>query len=227
MKVIDVLDAPALNSSPELNDLALKTTPTWALERTATTYVRVNVLDANDNNPEFIGLYNDIVIPSDMPKGAYVTSLRARDADDGHNALLQYSLFGFEEDKACFDCDLSTGVVRIAAECEGLKPGYTYSLTAWVRDLGSPEPRQTSTEFKVTVLGLQVNAYPPRFDNPNGIYQGRLKEGAPIGSRVLEVNSGNPLLIRATDPEGLQINFRTVGGSGLGTFIVTSDGKFL
>ncbi|VDL25043.1 unnamed protein product [Hymenolepis diminuta] len=227
VKVVDILDPPMLNSPPDLNALALKSTPDWALERTATTYVRVNVLDANDNNPEFIGTYNDIVIPSDLPKGAYVTTLRARDADDNHNALLQYSLFGSDADKACFDCDLATGVVRIAAECEVLQPGCTHSLTAWVRDLGSPEPRQTSTEFKVTVIGLRVNAYPPRINNPNGLYHGRLKEGAPIGSRVLESGSEDPLRLRASDPEGLLLIFRTVGGSGLGTFAVTSDGKFI
>lgn len=224
IKVTDILEAPVLNSLPELNALALKSTPDWSLERTTATYIRVNVLDTNDNSPEFVGAYNDLIITSDLPKGAYVTTLRARDADDSHNALLQYSLFGSEMDKACFDCDLATGVVRIAAECDGLQPGYTHSLTAWVRDLGSPEPRQTSTEFKVTILGLRVNAHPPRFDSQNGLYQGRLSEGAPTGSQVFEIGSPKLLRIGASDPEGLPIVFRTVGGSGLGMFTVTSDG---
>lgn len=207
--------------------MALNATPGWALDRTATTYIRVNVLDTNDNSPEFIDTYGDLVVPSDLPRGSYVTTLRARDADEGNNALLQYSLFGSEADKLCFDCDLATGVVRISSECEALQPGRTHSLTAWVRDLGTPEPKQTSTEFKVTILGLRVNAYPPRFDAPSGLYQGRLREGAPIGSRVIQLDGVQPLRICATDPEGLPVVYMTVGGSGLGAFTVTPDGASL
>ncbi|CDS40649.1 fat cadherin tumor suppressor [Echinococcus multilocularis] len=224
VKVTDILDPPPLSSPSELNAMAFNATPDWALDRTATTYIRVNVLDTNDNSPVFIDAYGDLVIPSDLPRGAYVTTLRARDADDGNNALLQYSLFGSEADKLCFDCNLATGVVRISPECKALQPGRTYSLTAWVRDLGTPEPKQTSTEFKVTILGLRVNAYPPRFDAPSGLYQGRLREGAPIGSQVIQIDCNKPLRIGAFDPEGLPVVYTTVGGSGLGTFTVTPDG---
>ncbi|VDM31295.1 unnamed protein product [Hydatigera taeniaeformis] len=224
VKVTDNLDPPLFSSPSELYAMALNATPDWALDRTATTYVRVNVLDTNDNSPEFVDTYDDLVIPSDLPTGAYVTTLRARDADDGNNALLQYSLFGSEADKLCFDCNLATGVVRISSECEALHPGRTHSLTAWVRDLGTPESKQTSTEFKVTILGLRVNAYPPRFDASSGLYEGRLREGAPIGSRVTQLDGVQPLRIYATDPEGLPVVYTTAGGSGLGTFTVTSDG---
>ena len=226
VKVIDVLDSTALTSSSGLDALALNETPDWALDRTATTYIRINVLDVNDNDPQFMGTYDDIIIPSDLPNGAYVTTLRAWDADEGLNALLQYSLFGTEADRLCFSCDQGTGVVRIAAECEGLQPGRVHSLTAWVRDLGVPEPKQTSTKFKVTILGLRVNTYPPRVDSPDGIYLGKLREGSPVGSQVVQEDGKRPLRISASDPEGLQIMFRAVGGSGLGIFTVTTDGKF-
>ncbi|VDD80559.1 unnamed protein product [Mesocestoides corti] len=225
VKVRDVLDLPPLASPSHLHALALNATPDWALVRTATTYVRVNVLDTNDNRPEFIATYDNLVVPADLPEGAYVTTLRARDADSGHNAVLQYSLFGGEADKMCFDCELTTGVVRIAPDCGGLRPGHVYSLTAWVCDLGTPDPLQTSSPFKVTVVDLRVNVWPPRFDAPNGLYEGKLLEGVPIGSKVMQIGGGQPLRVSASDPEDLPIVFRADGGSGLGIFTVSDDGK--
>uniref|UniRef100_A0A5K3EPZ1 Cadherin domain-containing protein n=1 Tax=Mesocestoides corti TaxID=53468 RepID=A0A5K3EPZ1_MESCO len=224
VKVRDVLDLPPLASPSHLHALALNATPDWALVRTATTYVRVNVLDTNDNRPEFIATYDNLVVPADLPEGAYVTTLRARDADSGHNAVLQYSLFGGEADKMCFDCELTTGVVRIAPDCGGLRPGHVYSLTAWVCDLGTPDPLQTSSPFKVTVVDLRVNVWPPRFDAPNGLYEGKLLEGVPIGSKVMQIGGGQPLRVSASDPEDLPIVFRADGGSGLGIFTVSDDG---
>lgn len=232
VKARDTTEPPEPSNS-QLHALALAATPDWALNRTATTYFRVNVLDINDNTPEFIGRYDDIVLPSDLPQGALVTTLRARDADLGNNVLIQYSLFGPEADKACFDCDLITGVVRVSAECSGggLRPGHTYSLTAWARDLGSPEARQVSTEFRVRILGLRVNVYPPKFDASEGLYFGRIREGAPVGSAVLRAeayegdDSSARLRVKAHDPEGWSVAYRIIGGSGLGRFGITNEGE--
>ncbi|VDK69916.1 unnamed protein product [Dibothriocephalus latus] len=105
-----------------LMDLALSSTPEWAKVRTATTQVLIKVLDENDNPPVFVfpgetGETKEgyvIRIPADLPDGAYIITLLARDADTDNNAVIQYSLFDSESGgSVCFACDAGTGVTAI------------------------------------------------------------------------------------------------------------------
>lgn len=195
------------------------------------------MIDVNDNSPIFtspglpsgqssVGGYN-ILIPVDLPEDAYITTLRARDADEGRNAELQYSLFGTEQDKACFACDSQTGVVRLAPGCHsiegGLRYGHTYQLTAWVQDLGQPR-LQTDVDFHVRVVGLQLHLFPPVFDVASGLYEGRISEGLPEGSWVL-LDKGDALQLKATELNGRLVKYKIVGGTGFGRFRIDKDGK--
>lgn len=59
---------------------------------TATTRVTVNVLDSNDNDPEFLKDSYEFKVEENMRRGAVVGTIQAKDADLDVNAAIRYSL---------------------------------------------------------------------------------------------------------------------------------------
>ncbi|VDP83994.1 unnamed protein product [Echinostoma caproni] len=164
-------------------------------------------------------------IPEDMPEGAYLLTLTARDADEGANALLAYSLFGNPKDVECFTVDQLTGVVKLATNCDlAERRGASLQLTAWAVDHGQPQ-RSANTSFIVNVLAIRLNIFPPRFDTQPALYAGWIAENVPSGSLVSVDKTGkSPLQLKASDPEGYGVILSVMGGSGLGYFYIDDNG---
>lgn len=66
----------------------------------------LNILDANDNSPEFMNSNYEFQIQENMPKGTKVGYVRATDKDIGQNAAIRYSLI---PSNSSFQIDHSTG----------------------------------------------------------------------------------------------------------------------
>lgn len=58
-----------------------------------TTRLVVNVIDSNDNEPEFSKASYEFQVEENQKVGAYVGLVSATDADLGDNAVIRYSLF--------------------------------------------------------------------------------------------------------------------------------------
>ncbi|XP_050819087.1 protocadherin beta-16-like [Gopherus flavomarginatus] len=67
-------------------------------QRTGTARIRVNVLDSNDNFPQFSQSVYKVQLMENSPKGTLVTKVEASDLDQGSNAEITYS-FGQVPDK--------------------------------------------------------------------------------------------------------------------------------
>lgn len=108
--------------------------------------VFVHVVDENDNPPTiyFPGIGNDTVyISNSVPIGHPVTSVIARDPDDGDNARLTYVISGGNEQGA-FGIDPKTGdlfVSSLLAEFEMA----TFRLLLIVQDAGNPKKIRNAT----------------------------------------------------------------------------------
>ncbi|CAL8080614.1 unnamed protein product [Calicophoron daubneyi] len=220
--------------------------------RLATTRIVVTVTDVNDNAPVFVSpsLINaslsttvayrapadglnawfgtngyTLVLPEDVPEGAYLTTLTAHDADEGANGLIGFSLFGNPRLIECFNVEQLTGVVRLAAGCDLSRiTANPIRLTAWAVDHGTPQ-LSTNTSFVVHVIPVRVNVFPPRFHKQPALYQGWIRENTPVGSEVSSQKSDElPLRLEATDPEGANVAFFITGGSGIGYFYVDDNG---
>lgn len=220
----------------------------------STTRIVIRVTDENDNAPVFTspGDYvhaadaanrdepnasrldvwfgkdgYHLFIPEDMPEGAYLVTLSARDADEGANALLAYSLFGNPKDVECFSVDQLTGVVKLATNCVLTeRRGTSLRLTAWAVDHGQPQ-QSANTSFVVNVLAIRLNMFPPRFDLLPALYSGWVGENMPPGSLVsLNKTVKRPLQLKATDPEGYDVTLSVTGGSGLGYFYLDDNGTY-
>ncbi len=79
---------------------------------TATTSVKISVLDANDNAPSFEKGRYEVSVHESTPTSTPLISVRATDADDGDNGRVAYSIAG-DGGKGAFSIDASTGIVSL------------------------------------------------------------------------------------------------------------------
>ncbi|XP_011827920.1 PREDICTED: protocadherin-16 [Mandrillus leucophaeus] len=125
--------------------------------------VHVAVLDLNDNSPTFLqasgaaagGL--PIQVPDRVPPGTLVTTLQAKDPDEGENGTILYTLTG--PGSELFSLNPHSGELLTAAPLiRAERPHYVLTLSA--HDQGSP-PRSASLQLLVQVLPSARLAEPP------------------------------------------------------------------
>ncbi|KAG5872822.1 hypothetical protein JTB14_018053 [Gonioctena quinquepunctata] len=133
----------------------------------ATCNVIINILDINDNPPEFLQNYYFGFISESSPKKSLVLTnsseplvLRVFDADSGRNALLHYDIVEVHP-KEYFEIDSHTGAIKSTRllDHETLN---SFLFHVEVSDLGKPRLFSgTTAEVNITVT--DVNDCPPVF----------------------------------------------------------------
>lgn len=105
----------------------------------------MDILDANDNVPQFSGNPITATIPENSPEGTFIRELIATDADSGTNEELFFSFVGVSSDNI-FQIDNSTGIVTVRRsgplDFEGATS--TFFVQAMVQDMGTP-PHSSQT----------------------------------------------------------------------------------
>ncbi|XP_006770135.1 PREDICTED: protocadherin-16 [Myotis davidii] len=131
--------------------------------RSATGTVHIAVLDLNDNSPTFLqasgaaGGGLPIQVPDRVPPGTLVTTLQAKDPDEGENGTILYTLTG--PGSELFSLHPHSGELLTAAPLiRAERPHYVLTLSA--HDQGSP-PRSSSLQLLVQVLPSAHSAEPP------------------------------------------------------------------
>ncbi|XP_008517903.2 protocadherin beta-5 [Equus przewalskii] len=81
--------------------------------RSGTTAVRIEVVDINDNAPEFLQSLYEVQVPENSPLNSLVVAVSARDLDAGTNGKVAYSLFQGNEITQPFVIDEITGEIRL------------------------------------------------------------------------------------------------------------------
>uniref|UniRef100_A0A8C2W4Z1 Protocadherin-16 n=1 Tax=Chinchilla lanigera TaxID=34839 RepID=A0A8C2W4Z1_CHILA len=131
--------------------------------RSTTGTVHIAVLDLNDNSPTFLqasgaaGGGLPIQVPDRVPPGTLVTTLQAKDPDEGENGTILYTLTG--PGSELFSLHPHSGELLTAASLiRAERPHYVLTLSA--HDQGSP-PRSASLQLLVQVLPSTRAAEPP------------------------------------------------------------------
>ncbi|XP_058917851.1 protocadherin beta-5 [Kogia breviceps] len=107
-----VLDKPLdREEGPELS-LTLTALDSGDPPRSGTTAVRIEVVDINDNAPEFLQSVYEVQIPENSPLNSLVVAVSARDLDAGTNGNVAYALFQGEVTQP-FVIDEITGEIRL------------------------------------------------------------------------------------------------------------------
>ena len=139
----------------------------------------VNVIDANDNSPQFSANQLQAVVFENTTIGSTIFTAQAQDADSGSNGAVLYSL---EQQSINFAIDSATGVVTSAS----VLTVQTYSVRIVAQDRGSPS-LSSSTTLNVQVL--DVNELPTFTEDS---YTAVIPEDRAVNSLVVQVFATDP-----------------------------------
>ncbi|XP_047411777.1 protocadherin beta-5-like [Sciurus carolinensis] len=81
--------------------------------RSGTVTVRIEVIDINDNAPEFLQSLYEVQVPENTPINSLVLVVSAQDLDAGTHGSVAYTLFQGDEDSQPFVIDEIKGEIRL------------------------------------------------------------------------------------------------------------------
>lgn len=170
---------------------------------------QIEVLDINDNTPNFASPVLTLTIPENTNIGALFSIPPAMDRDSGPNGVASYELMAGPDAQELFG-------LQVAEDQDEKQPQLivmgnldreqwdSYDLTIKVQDGGSP-PRASSALLRITIVDMNDNA--PKFEK--ALYEAELSENSPVGHSVLQVSlrgfSSPPLLSLQGQPGGFSM----------------------
>ncbi|XP_056092251.1 protocadherin Fat 1 [Rhinichthys klamathensis goyatoka] len=145
----------------------------------------VNILDANDNSPEFLQREYSVDISEDTAMATDIIQLEAKDKDLAINGIVRYS-FLTETDK--FVIHEETGIVTVNGLLDReANPLFVLRVAAF--DAAIDEPKMVSTVLLHIHL-KDVNDNAPTFIPQQ--YHIRVREDIPVGTLVLWLETHDP-----------------------------------
>ncbi|KAI1240359.1 hypothetical protein IHE44_0008776 [Lamprotornis superbus] len=147
------------------------------------THVSIQVLDVNDNPPQFTrAQYSASVHVAAAKEGEFVLAVSATDLDLGNNAVISYSFMSHSDD---FHINNGTGEITLSSNLEHITADTIVTLTVVATDHGVP---QLSSNVSVT-LYLLVNdtSFGLTFERPS--YEFSIEENKAPGSAVGSVKA--------------------------------------
>lgn len=155
------------------------------VQLSTTTTVEVQVLDENDNAPEFAQTTSKISVSESTKATTELIRFKATDRDLGVNSEVSYSItWGNRKDVFFIDKSSGSLFLHKPLDYEDV-PSYVLNVTAM--DNGSPR-LFSSILFSVAVEDANDN--PPSF--PSTAIVRQLKEGIPVRTPVVTVTASDP-----------------------------------
>ncbi|XP_052128982.1 protocadherin-like wing polarity protein stan isoform X1 [Frankliniella occidentalis] len=152
--------------------------------RSSSATVLVNILDDNDNYPQFTERSYSVTVPEDIAwsSNPVIAHVKATDADEGPNAAIRYAIIGGNT-QSQFAIDTMSGEVSLVKplDYEVIK---NYRLVIRAQDGGGPS-RSNTTQLLVNVKDVNDNA--PRFYT--SLFQESVLESVPVGYSIVRVQA--------------------------------------
>ncbi|XP_015428086.1 PREDICTED: protocadherin beta-13 [Myotis davidii] len=124
--------------------------------QSGTAQVYIEVVDINDNAPEFEQPFYRVQVPEDSPIGFLIVTVSATDVDIGVNGEISYSLFQApEEIRKTFELNPLTGDIRLKRQLD-FEAIQSYEVIVEAKDAGS-----LSGKCTVLTQDLDVNDNAP------------------------------------------------------------------
>ncbi|XP_077984710.1 cadherin EGF LAG seven-pass G-type receptor 2-like isoform X2 [Glandiceps talaboti] len=150
--------------------------------KSASIQVIINVLDENDNYPQFSQRSYEVFIPEDINPNTMIESILATDRDTGTNADIRYSMIGGNS-LGHFGIDSFNGQITVTSRLD-FENINNYRLVIRAQDSGRPS-RSNSTHVVVNIQ--DVNDNEPRF--PSTLYQTSVREDLRVESSVINLQA--------------------------------------
>ncbi|XP_035916489.1 cadherin-related tumor suppressor [Anopheles stephensi] len=151
----------------------------------ASTTVTIEVLDENDDAPEFTQTLSQIAIVETTPIGTELMRFRATDLDLGANAQIAFSIAAGNR-RDTFHIDALSGALYLHRGLD-YEDTQSYSLNISAADGGNPR-LATTILFAVNVIDANDN--PPAF--PNTAIVRQIREGIPLNTPIVTVTAEDP-----------------------------------
>ncbi|EDW81089.2 uncharacterized protein Dwil_GK11870 [Drosophila willistoni] len=160
--------------------------------------IEVEVLDLNDNVPEFEADFYNISIVENLPTGFSVLQVNALDRDQGENSEFLYNLVETKDAAGAFRIDSRSGWITVRDDrlldrekrksiqlnVEALERNPSYLDD---KHLKKPGP----SRVRVDITLLDTNDNTPKFDHGN-LYEFKVPITAPIGHKIGQVVAHDP-----------------------------------
>ncbi|NWV68578.1 PCDGA protein, partial [Malurus elegans] len=159
------------------HELVLRASDGGDPARTGTAWIRVTVLDANDNAPVFSQAEYTVRVPEDVPVGSVLVTVTATDADEGLNGHVKYS-FHKISDRASelFHLDSDTGEISVKDHLD-FEEISSHELEVQAHDGG-----ELSDTAKVVITVTDVNDNVPDISVRSALSS--ISEDAPQGTVI-------------------------------------------
>ncbi|XP_062865096.1 protocadherin Fat 1a [Trichomycterus rosablanca] len=130
-------------------------------DKKAATKVIIDVIDVNNNAPEFQQSSYKASVDENMPIGTSVLTVKASDLDSGENGYVTYSIANINP--VPFSIDYFSGVISTSEQLDYELMPRIYNLRVRVSDWGEPFRREVETLVTITLSNLNDNK--PSFEN--------------------------------------------------------------
>ena len=172
--VLDYETAHQLNISLMVEDMGLPV-------MFGTASVVVNILDINDNAPQFVNTPYTTTVSEDENGTLVYDLVSATDEDSASNQDLTYSIFS-GNDAGHFLINPSTGAIYLNGSQLDILRQRVYSLVIEVRDAGVPRLSAFTT---IVITALDANNHQPVFSQ--NVYTANISELSAAGTSVLTI----------------------------------------
>ncbi|CAD7079234.1 unnamed protein product [Hermetia illucens] len=150
-----------------------------------TTTISIEVLDENDNAPEFTQTDTKISVKETSPIGTELMRFRASDSDLGINSQITFSISAGNR-KDTFHIDPNAGFLYLHKSLD-YEETTSYALNVTASDGGNP---RLSTTIMFIVNVVDENDNPPSF--PNTAIVRQIREGIPVKTPIVTVTAEDP-----------------------------------
>ena len=174
----------------------------------------VQVLDDNDNAPEFQANPYSVTISEAVAPHTHLLQVSALDPDIANNGEVRYR---FSEETLSlghlFSIEPHQGWLSTQGELD-FETRQSYSLTVVAEDNGSPK---RSASAQVEILLMDYNDNPPEFSQR--VYSAAVNEGALPGTIIFQLETSD------ADSQGAPVQFAITSGDEFGQFQIKENGE--
>ncbi|XP_069754250.1 protocadherin Fat 1-like [Narcine bancroftii] len=169
------------------------------------TRVLIDLIDSNNNVPEFRASSYQGSIDENVPIGTSILTVNATDKDQGENGYVTYSIANVAP--VPFDIHPFTGTIVTSEDLDYELMQRVYHLRVWASDWGSPYDYEM--EVPVTIYLNNLNDNEPLFEKSN--CQANISTDLPIGYLITTVSA-----VDADELDG--IKYKLLSGNELDFF---------
>ncbi|XP_016305862.1 protocadherin alpha-C2-like, partial [Sinocyclocheilus anshuiensis] len=180
-KLADLVLKKALDREEQaVHNLILTAVDGGVPSRSGTANIIVQVLDTNDNAPQFDKDSYTVHLSENSPVGSLVVKLNATDLDEGSNSEITYtfSLYTSEKTQETFNLNSETGEIRVK-EMINYEYFKIYDMEIIATDKAS---NSLSGKCKLTILITDMNDNHPEISIKS--FSGPVKEDVPVNTII-------------------------------------------